>query len=242
MIEIKGLQYRLQGKSILENIDLTLADNEFVAIIGPNGAGKSTLIKLVLGLLDMQEGSIVIDGNAQAKWLKDNSFGYLPQHEEFDRVFPATALDIVLMGLAGNLRLGARFNADHKAQAMQALEQTGVNHLAKSLIGRLSGGEYQRVLLARALVANSPYLILDEPEASLDRPAVENFFKLLKTLHESGRTIITISHDLNILSEYCSFLVCLNRHLHCHNHTELVDAKMIHKTFGESMHLIEKGY
>jgi len=83
---------------------------------------------------------------------------------------------------------------------------------------------------------------LDEPEASLDRPAVESFLKLLNILHESGRTIITISHDLNILSEYCSFLVCLNRHLHCHNHTELVDAKMIHKTFGESMHLIEKGY
>ncbi len=140
MIEIKDLQYRLQGKSILENINLTLADNEFVAIIGPNGAGKSTLIKLVLGLLDMQEGSIEIDGIAQAQWLKNNSFGYLPQHEEFDRTFPATALDIALMGLAGNLRLGARFNTSHKAQAMQALEQTGVNHLAKNLIGRLSGG------------------------------------------------------------------------------------------------------
>ena len=242
MIEISGLQYRLNGKSILEDIDLTLAENEFVAIIGPNGAGKSTLIKLMLGLLELQEGSIAIDGVLHTKWLKDNSFGYLPQHEEYDRSFPATALDIVLMGLAGKLRLGARFKPSHKAEAEHALEQTGVVHLAKNLIGRLSGGEYQRVLLARALVVNSPYLILDEPEASLDRPAVESFFKLLKTLHESGRTIITISHDLNILSEYCSFLVCLNRHLHCHNHTELVDAKMIHKTFGESMHLIEKGY
>lgn len=242
MISIENLHYRINGKSILEDINLTLADGEFAAVIGPNGAGKSTLIKLILGILEMQEGSICIDGIPQQEWLKHNSFGYLPQHEDYDRSFPATVQDIVLMGIAGKLRLGERFKNIHREQAMQALEQTGVKHLAKNLIGRLSGGEYQRVLLARALVGSSPYLILDEPEASLDRPSVESFFKLLKSLNEEGRTIITISHDLNILSEYCSFLVCLNKNLHCHNHTELVDAKMIHKTFGENVRIIEKDY
>ncbi len=242
MIKISNLQYRISGKSILENINLTLNDGEFVAIIGPNGAGKSTLIKLILGLLERQEGSIEIDGKAQAEWLKDNTFGYLPQHEEFDRSFPATALDIVLMGLAGKLPLGARFRANHKEEARQALSQTGILHLAGKRIGSLSGGEFQRVLLARALAGKSPYLILDEPEASLDRPSVESFFALLKTLNEAGQTIITISHDLNTLSEYCSFLVCLNRYLHCHNSMELVDAQIIHKTFGDSMRIIEKDY
>lgn len=242
MIKISGLQYRLSGKSILEDIDLELADGEFVAVIGPNGAGKSTLIKLILGLLEMQEGKIEIDGIPQAEWLKSHSFGYLPQHEEYDRSFPATVLDIVLMGLAGKLALGQRFKPIHKQIALAALNQIGLSHLAKKQIGRLSGGEYQRVLLARALAVESPYLILDEPEASLDKPSVDSFFALLKTLNEAGRTIITISHDLNILSEYCSFLVCLNRRLHCHNHTELVDAQIIHKTFGESMRIIEKDY
>jgi zinc transport system ATP-binding protein len=242
MIKITNLQYSLNGKSILEDINLELADREFVAVIGPNGAGKSTLIKLILGLIERQEGSIEIDGRPQAEWLKNNSFGYLPQHEEFDRSFPATALDIVLMGLAGKVPLGKRFSAVHKEQALAALSQTGMEQLARNRIGRLSGGEFQRVLLARAIVGNSPYLILDEPEASLDRPSVDSFFALLKTLHESGRTIITISHDLNILSEYCSFLVCLNRRLHCHNHTELVDSQIIHKTFGDSMRIIEKDY
>ncbi len=242
MIKISGLQYRLSGKSILEDIDLELPDGEFVAVIGPNGAGKSTLIKLILGLLEMQEGSVTIDGIPQEEWLRCHSFGYLPQHEDFDRSFPATVTDIVLMGLAGNLPLGSRFKPIHKQKARQAMQQTGIAHLAAKQIGRLSGGEYQRVLLARALAGESDYLILDEPEASLDKPSVDSFFALLKTLNDAGRTIITISHDLNILSEYCSFLVCLNRRLHCHNHTELVDAQIIHKTFGESMRIIEKNY
>lgn len=242
MISILDLQFRLSGKSILEDINLEIPDGEFVAIIGPNGAGKSTLIKIILGLYELQEGKINIDGIPQATWLKHNSFGYLPQHEEFDRSFPATALDIALMGLAGRIPLAARLKASHKAEAMAALEQTGVAHHAKDLIGKLSGGEFQRVLLARAIVGGSRYLILDEPEASLDRPSVQSFFALLKSLNEAGHTIITISHDLNILSEYCSFLVCLNRRLHCHNHTELVTSEIIHKTFGDSVRIIEKEY
>jgi len=213
-----------------------------VAIIGPNGAGKSTLIKLLLGIWQMQEGSVTIDGASQAAWLKANSFGYLPQNEAFDRGFPATALDIALMGVAGKLALAARFKKHHKQAALIALEQTGVANLAKRLIGNLSGGEFQRVLLARAIVGGSKYIILDEPEASLDRPSVESFFTLLKTLNEAGHTIITISHDLNILSRYCSFLVCLNRTLHCHDHTELVSSEIIHNTFGESVRIIEKDY
>ena len=146
------------------------------------------------------------------------------------------------MGLAGKLPLGAYFNKNHKQKAMTALEQTGVTHLAKELIGKLSGGEFQRVLLARALVSESKYLILNEPEASLDRPSVDSFFVLLKELNSEGKTIITISHDLTTLSKYCSFLVCLNRRLHCHNHTELIDADVIHKTFGDSLRIIEKDY
>ena len=242
MIQIKNLQYKINGKVILEDIFLELADGEFVAVIGPNGAGKSTLIKLILGLLELQTGSILIDGIEHYNWLKNNTIGYLPQYEEFDNSFPATALDIVLMGLAGQLPLGARFKRKHKQLAKDALQQTGVAHLEQELIGKLSGGELQRVFLARALVTNSKYLILDEPEASLDRPSVESFFSMLKELNNDGKTIITISHDLTTLSKYCSFLVCLNRRLHCHNQTELIDADVIHKTFGDSLRIIEKDY
>ncbi len=242
MISIKNLSYRIEGKLILEDVNLDIADGEFVAIIGPNGAGKSTLIKLLMGLLNLQQGSITIDTYPQSKWLQAHSFGYLPQHEEADRAYPATALDIALMGLAGTIPLAARFTKAHKQQALKALEQTGVAHLATQMIRRLSGGEFQRVLLARAIVSGSSYLILDEPEASLDKPGVQGFFQLLKSLNEAGHTVITVSHDLHTLSEYCSFLVCLNRRLHCHSQTELIDAEMIHRTFGDSMRIIEKDY
>lgn len=242
MIKISGLQYRIESRQILEDINVEIGDGEFTAIIGPNGAGKSTLLKLLLGLLDMQQGSITIDKLPHTKWLKTNSFGYLPQHEGIDRSFPATALDLAMMGLAGSVPPLTRFSKQDRNQGLAALEQTGVGHLAGQMIGRLSGGEFQRVLLARAIVSNSRYIVLDEPEANLDLPSVRSFFQVLKSLNESGCTIITVSHDLHTLSDYCSFLICLNRRLHCHNHTELIDSEMIHKTFGDSMRIIEKGY
>ncbi len=242
MIKITDLQFQIGAKSILEDINLEIPRGVFAAIIGPNGAGKSTLIKLLLGTLDFKTGSIEIDGIPHRQWLKDHSFGYLPQREEYDRFFPATALDIALMGIAGNVPFGKRLSSAHKADALDAMRMCGIESKASDLIGNLSGGEFQRLLLARAIVTKSDYLILDEPEAGIDRPGVTSFFKLLKQLNEQGKTIITVSHDLHTLSEYCSFLICLNRRLHCHNKTELVNAEIIHKTFGEGVRLIDKDY
>ncbi len=242
MIEIAGLNHQINSLPILEEINLRLEDGEFVAIIGPNGAGKSTLIKLILGLLPVQSGSISIDGLPHLDWLRQHPIGYLPQREEYDRRFPATALDIVLMGLAGEVGLGVRFKTSHRKRALAAMETTRTGGLARKMIGALSGGELQRVLLARALVSDSKYLFLDEPEASVDQPGVQNFFELLRQLHKQGKTIITISHDLHTLTDYCTFLVCLNRRLHCHNQTEMVNSELIHKTFGEAVRIIEKNY
>ncbi|HNQ43065.1 MAG TPA: metal ABC transporter ATP-binding protein [Candidatus Cloacimonadota bacterium] len=242
MIEFRDLNYRLSGKLILEGINLIIPKGSFSAIIGPNGAGKSTLAKLLLGLYEIQEGEILIESLPQREWLKSHGFGYLPQREDYDRSFPATALDIALMGLAWQLPLGKKFSPTHKQQAQKALEQCGIADKASNYIGTLSGGEFQRLMLARAIVTGSQYLVLDEPEAGIDRPGVQGFFDLLKALNTQGITIITISHDLHTLSTYCDFLICLNRTLHCHDHTELVNAEIIHKTFGENVRLIEKEY
>lgn len=242
MIEIKDVNHQIAGKPILENISLDIPDGAFAAIIGPNGAGKSTLVKLVMGLIPLQEGTVRIDGLPQQEWLKHHNFGYLPQREEYDRSFPATALDIVLMGIAGTLPFGKRCGKEHKVKAREVMHHTGIEDKAQHFIGTLSGGEFQRVMLARAMLSDSRYLILDEPEAGIDRPGVKSFFVLLKQLNEQGKTIITISHDLHTLTDYCSFLICLNRTLHCHNDMELVNAEVIHKTFGDSVRLIEKDY
>jgi zinc transport system ATP-binding protein len=242
MIEVSNLQFRKKNKYILENIDLQIPKGEFVAIIGPNGAGKSSLLKIILNLITDYEGEVKIEGISNKLWLKRNMIGYLPQREEFDPNFPARALDIVLMGLAGMRGAFRPFNKEDHLKAEKALDEVSVLYAKKNYIGTLSGGEFQRVLLARALVTGSDYLFLDEPEASVDQDGVVGFFDLLRDLHKQGKTIITVSHDLNVLTNYCDFLICLNRTLHCHTKTELVNAELLHKTFGETVHIIEKGY
>lgn len=242
MIEITGLQFQKKNKYILENIDLQIPKGEFAAIIGPNGAGKSTLLKIILNLITDYEGEVRIEGLPNRLWLKQNIIGYLPQHEEFDQNFPARAIDIVLMGLAGIKGVFSRFSRQDYSKAERSLDEVGVLHVKNNYIGTLSGGEFQRVLLARALVTGSDYLFLDEPEASVDRDGVTGFFELLSELHKQGKTIITVSHDINMLSNYCQFLICLNRTLHCHTKTELVNAEVLHRTFGDAVHLIEKEY
>ncbi len=242
MIEFKNIDYSINGKSILQDINLTIAPHEFVAVIGPNGAGKSTLIRILLNLIEDYEGEVLIEGRKNTGWLKSNRIGYLPQNESFDRQFPATVTDVALMGLASSKKAWQRFSRQDKQRAREALEQTGIPHLGSERIGNLSGGEWQRTLLARALLTGSHYLILDEPEAGIDKPGVVSFFDLLADLHKKGKTIITISHDLNMLNKYCTFLVCLNRTLHCHTQTELLTAEHIHSTFGDGLKLIEKDY
>jgi zinc transport system ATP-binding protein len=242
MIEFKGVNFSVDNKQILENIDLTITKNEFVAIIGPNGAGKSTLIKILLNLITGYTGQVLIEGKLNTEWLKTNRIGYLPQKEEYDTKFPATVLDIALMGIAANKGIFGRFNKQDKLTALETLDKVGILPLQNAQIGTLSGGEWQRLLLARALLTGSRYLILDEPEASIDKTGVISFFDLLADLHKQGKTIITISHDLHMLNKYTTFLVCLNRTLHCHTETEMLTADHIHSTFGEALKLIEKDY
>jgi zinc transport system ATP-binding protein len=146
------------------------------------------------------------------------------------------------MGIAAEKGVFARFDSKDKAKAERTLDEVGILHLKNAQIGSLSGGEWQRLLLARALITGSKYLILDEPEASVDKSGVLSFFELLAVLHKSGKTIITISHDLHMLNKYCTFLVCLNRTLHCHTETEMLTAEHIHQTFGDTVKLIEKDY
>ncbi len=242
MIEIKDLNYIASNRKILENINLTLANNEFAALIGPNGAGKSTLIKIILGILNQSSGTITIDGMDNKKWLKHNIIAYLPQYEKFDRDFPATSMDITLMGLVGEKGIIGRINKSDYKRAYKALEQVNMYEKRDQLIGSLSGGEMQRVYIARALTAKSDYLFLDEPEAGVDKGQIEDFYNLLLKLNKSGKTILLISHDIGMMTEYSRYIICLNKTLHCHTQSELVNADILKKTYGDVMKLIEKRY
>ncbi len=242
MISIKNLNYQKNGKIILKDISVSIQEGDFVAILGPNGAGKTTLLKIILGLISDYSGTVEIDNLSSHKWLRNNIIGYLPQGEKFDTDFPATALDITLMGYAGIKGLFKSFNKEDKNKAKLCLEQVGLLDKSNQYISTLSGGEFQRVLLARALISGSRYLFLDEPEANLDREGVRGFFQLLKEINSEGRTIVVISHDINILTEHCNMLICLNKTLHCHSKTELMSGEMLQAFFGDTMKVIDKEY
>ncbi|HOE91692.1 MAG TPA: metal ABC transporter ATP-binding protein [Candidatus Cloacimonadota bacterium] len=216
MIEIKDLTYRIKTKTILENISVNIADEEFVAIIGPNGAGKSTLLKLMLSLLPLQEGEIFINQQKHTEYLKSHQLAYLPQKESFVVNFPLKVIDLVLMGRIFNKRHFMRFSKHDKDIAIASLKLLNIEGFQNKFISNLSGGEFQRVLLARALATESNYIFLDEPEAGIDKIGLAGFYELLSKINEQGKTIIAVSHDLDKLSEHCKLVVCLNKTMHCH--------------------------
>ncbi len=242
VIEIRDLNYNINRKPILQDINLSIKEGEFAAILGPNGAGKTTLLRIILGMIEDYRGTVFISGKPNREWLKQNRIGYLPQAEKQEADFPATALDITLMGYAGVKGLFHPFSDRDRKQAYTFLKQVGMANKEQQYIGSLSGGEFQRVLLARALMSGSDLLFLDEPEASLDTEAVKGFFQLLKELNRQGKTIVVVSHDLHILTQHTSFLICLNRTLHFHDKTELLNAEVIKRTYGEAVKLVDKIY
>lgn len=242
MIKIDSLSFQYKHKIILEDIDLFVERGSFSAIVGPNGAGKSTLIKILLGQIRDYRGQIQIEGQKHHEWLKRNPVGYLPQNEQARMDFPLTVTELVLMGLAGQKGILRNFSKNDRKLAHEILESVGLLTKKDDLISTLSGGEFQRVLLARAMITWSGLLILDEPEASLDRVWAKSFFTILRDLNKKGVTIIVVSHDLNVITKFCNKIICLNKNLHCHDEIELLTSDVIRKTYGDVIQLIEKDY
>lgn len=202
----------------LEAVSLTIKQNDFLGIIGPNGGGKSTLLKVILGLIGPSRGKVTVLGNAPRN--SRQFVGYVPQHGTFERDFPINVRDVVLMGRLHRAGIFRRFrNADREA-ATDALRSVGMSEYADRQIGKLSGGEQQRVLVARALTVQPKLLLLDEPTASVDATAQSEFYELLAELKQRI-TIVLVSHDLSAVSVYVDKIACLNRRLFYHNSKEI---------------------
>jgi len=233
MIEVRNLSYQIKEKTILENINVDIREGDFVAIIGPNGAGKSTFLKLMLGLLPIQTGSIHYYQQDHTDYLKENQLAYLPQKEAFTPNFPLKVIDLVLMGRMFGKKLFRRLTKKDMDIAIESLKLLKVEQFKDKLINNLSGGEFQRVLLARALATESKYIFLDEPEAGIDTVGLAGFYELLSHMNELGKTIIAVSHDLDKLSEYCKIVICLNKTLHCHAKPDANIKQIIHEFIEE---------
>lgn len=209
LINISNLFYKYHKTDVLENINLSIKDDDFLAIIGPNGGGKSTLLKLILGLLTPQSGTIINN-------IKTNQVGYVPQNTNLNIDFPITALEIVLMGHVSSQKKLFGYSKEDIACAMASLAKVSMTDFANSKIGDLSGGQRQRVFIARALCSNPKIMLLDEPTASIDVKGQREIYELLKEINNSI-CVVVVSHDISVLLNYAKNVAHINKNLVYHS-------------------------
>lgn len=212
IIEVSHLNFEYRSSAVLCDVSFSVQQGEFFGLIGPNGAGKSTLLKILIGLLQPSSGSVRIDG--QPAHLCRRQVGYVPQVPTLVRNFPITVEQVVLTSRLGNRRWVWRYDRQDRRVAQQAMEQTRTWSLRNRPIAALSGGELQRVLLARALACEPRWLALDEPTANIDQHTEHEIFELLRELR-TQMSIVLISHDLGLIRHYADRVGCLNRSLFC---------------------------
>jgi zinc transport system ATP-binding protein len=193
ILELKQLRLGFGDNIVINNASLVLEEGDFACIVGANGAGKSTLVRAILGLIKPLGGDIHYCGD-----LKQTQIGYLPQETRPDSNFPATVEEIVLSGCLGHMGWKPFYCHKEKQHIRRSLKILGIESLAKKRFVDLSGGQKQKVLLARSLSATTKMIILDEPSNSLDHKSRKDFYKTLKNLNrEQGLTILMITHDLD---------------------------------------------
>ncbi|MBQ9017671.1 metal ABC transporter ATP-binding protein [Candidatus Saccharibacteria bacterium] len=188
----KNVSINYGSNKVINSASFVIDEQDFVCIVGANGSGKSTLIKAILGLIKPKAGTISF-----GEGIDQRSIGFLPQDVKVDLNFPSTVLEIVLSGTLGRLGMKAFYRKSDKLKATEAMKRLGIAKLQDASFPNLSGGQKQKVLLARALTATSKILILDEPSNNLDYKSRKEFYDELKNLNKSGLTIIMITHDLD---------------------------------------------
>ncbi len=192
LIEIKNLSLGYDKHVVLKHLNINIEENDFVCIVGPNGSGKSTLVKGILGLIKPIKGKVVFNG------LKQNFIGYMPQETKVDSNFPASVMEIVLSGTLNKLGVRAFYSKKEKEEALANLKLLGIEKLKNKSFCDLSGGQRQKVLLARSLCATTKLLILDEPSNNLDSKSKEDLYQTMIDLNKNKKiTILMITHDLD---------------------------------------------
>ncbi|GAE33428.1 metal ABC transporter ATP-binding protein [Halalkalibacter akibai] len=240
-VEIENVSFYYGNQQILENISLQIPKGSFLGLVGPNGSGKSTLIKLVLGLLEPQQGEIRLFGEKTSKFRQWEKIGFVSQKaNSFNTGFPATVFEVVSMGLYGKVGLFRFLNRKHKQLVRDAITQVGMEEFINKNIGELSGGQQQRVFIARALVSEPELLILDEPTVGVDAKSVRQFYDMLDHLNkEKGITLVMVTHDIGAMTDHVTDVACLNKTLHFHGNTADFEANQDLSTFyGHDVHLL----
>lgn len=206
LLEVDNLCFSYHGLSILRQVSFSVAAGEFVGIIGPNGGGKTTLLKAILGFIKPSSGKILIDQKPPINARKH--LAYVPQFARYDREFPISVLEVVLSGRLFNLPWYGNYSKKDSELAWKALERVGLTDFANRRFGTLSGGQAQRVLIARALASEPRLLLLDEPTASVDTKSEADIHELLNQL-KGTMTIMMVTHDIDAIINDVQRVICV---------------------------------
>jgi len=230
-ITIEGLTVKIKDFVLLDNVNASINCGETTAIIGPNGAGKSTLLSAIMGFIPYKGKINFCQSTQHCKGAPH--IGFVPQRTDFDRGMPVTVLDYLCLSQQKKpLWLG--INKALIEKSMENLERVAAAHLAKRLLGKLSGGEFQRVLLALSLMMNPDILLLDEPVSGVDVAGGELFCDLIEALHKEKRfTLILVSHDLSVVTKHADQVICLDKTVLCQGRAlEVLTKENMLKVYG----------
>lgn len=237
IIELNGICAAYDQKQVLEDVNLTVYEKDFLGIIGPNGGGKTTLMKVILGLLPPTAGTINFYHHGNK--CMDITMGYLPQYNSIDKKFPISVYEVVLSGLNKQKSLFLSFTKEQHRKVQEVIAKMGLEGLEDRAIGQLSGGQLQRALLGRALVSDPEVIILDEPNTYIDKRFEAKLYSLLEEINKE-RAIILVSHDIGTVLQNVKSIACVNGELDYHPDTE-VSAEWLEAKFDCPIELLGHG-
>lgn len=236
-LKVENLCVKANERHLLENITFSVTQGRIIAIIGPNGAGKTTLVKAILGLIPYYQGSVLLYGHPLVNGDISSKVGYVPQKLDFDRSFPLTVSELLHFTVPPAFSFPFHKRKEEDEHIDNLLETVGAQDLKSRRIGSLSGGELQRIMIAKAIVNDPKILFLDEPASGVDIKGQERFHDLVLRLNrENDLTVILISHDLNVVYRFADDVLCLNRKLICNGKpAEMLTDEVIKSVYGEMM-------
>ncbi|GFO59266.1 ABC transporter ATP-binding protein [Geomonas silvestris] len=241
-LAIRNLRAGYHGSEALRDVTFSVSRGDYLGICGPNGSGKSTLVKVILGLVTPQSGEISLLGTPRDSFKEWRRIGYLPQGLQFfNPHFPATVDEVIRLGRLSGKSFPRRFGREDTLAVERTMDWMGIGHIRGRMIGELSGGLRQRVLLARALVNEPELLVLDEPTTALDPETRESFYKLIYEMNrERGTTVLLVTHDTATIGKYATHLLYLDKKvIFCGDFDDFCNSSEMTGLFGEhGQHLV----
>jgi zinc transport system ATP-binding protein len=232
IIQLQNVTIGYDAKIALKDVSLNINARDFLGIIGPNGGGKTTLVKVILGLLKPKQGQVKYF--REGKEVNGITMGYLPQHSEIDHTFPISVYDTILSGLSRQKPLLHPFTLEQRGMVDEMVNRLQLSGLEKRHIGALSGGQLQRVLLARAIVSKPEVVILDEPNTYIDQQFQSQMYQILLDINRDC-AIIMVSHNVKSILQNAKEVAYVNQILHYYSNTDISESEL-QQCSGHSAH------